>query len=69
MFNNYKKLKLDVSSDVKIILVHNEMDTFMNIEAGQQLAKSRGWDYVQFIGQHDDVWENPEPYIKLIKSK
>ncbi len=68
MFRNYKNFKLDDLNDIKVVLVHNEQDAFMNHKASKQLAKGHGWDYVQFPGQHDNVWENPEPYIKLIQS-
>ncbi len=39
----------------------------MQNEASIELAKERRWPLAQLYGQHDDLWQNTQSYIDLMK--
>ncbi|MBI2798609.1 hypothetical protein HYX70_04985 [Candidatus Saccharibacteria bacterium] len=51
----------------KTVLLQNDQDYFANSSAVRELASKNGWDVYRFAGQHDDIWENPEPYAQTTK--
>ncbi|HEX5394824.1 MAG TPA: hypothetical protein VFW52_00485 [Candidatus Saccharimonadales bacterium] len=50
----------------EVILIRNELDTYMEDRVSQSLANYRQWDYIKIPGQHDDIWENPQPYLEVL---
>ncbi len=65
MLRAYLRKDFDVIRADKVLLIHNEQDTFMNSKESQKISKQHGWQYVSMPGQHDDLWDNPGPYISL----
>ena len=62
----WKLNKMPPASDA-VILVRNSNDAFLHPEQSKLLAQNFGWEHVELPGGHDDIWQNPEPYIGLIK--
>jgi hypothetical protein len=66
-FRTHRKKYLPNYSENQVILVHNQQDTYMNVAVSKQLAKQRKWFLRNLEGQHDDLWQNPQSYIDIIK--
>lgn len=67
MNKNWKVGKLPSDEKSSIILLRNDQDTYMHHHESSKLSQQKGWKYLQIPGQHDDIWENPKPYVDLIK--
>lgn len=68
VFRTNKRKFLPNYSSKQIILIHNHQDTYMYEASSRELSEQRGWQFRNFSGQHDDLWQNPSPYIHLIDS-
>lgn len=66
-YRAYKLKYLPVFDHSPVVLVRNQYDAYLQQKASQQLAKERGWHLVQLNGRHDDLWQNPQPYIDILK--
>jgi hypothetical protein len=66
MYTGRRQHNLPSGAGRRVVLVRNDQDVFLHPQSALELAKKQGWDYHQLPGQHDDLWENPEPYVKLI---
>jgi hypothetical protein len=51
-----------------IIAVRNYTDNFSESGTIKQLAKDKNWLFRELSGGHDDLWNNPKNYLKIIKS-
>ncbi len=67
VYKNYKRKYLPEFKNSQVILIHNRFDTFMQKEASNQLAQKRNWPLKQLDGQHDDLWQNTQSYLAIIK--
>ncbi len=66
---SWKKKRYPSSSEASFLAVRNKHDVFTNHKDVLNLASDNNWNVVSLYGQHDDLWLNPENYIRLIKSK
>lgn len=64
MYRNFKAFTLPTHQGV--FLIRNESDTYLNKIVARKLAEQKGWNYVEKTGGHDDLWESPEIYLKII---
>ena len=55
------------TESMNIIVIRNELDHFMHPVKGALLATERGWHLDKVSGHHDDLWINPESYVKKVK--
>lgn len=53
----------------RVMLVRNNKDLFGAISQDEQQAHKSGWLVQGLPGTHDDLWTNPEPYIKLLEKQ
>lgn len=68
MLARYKTKNLPTGDNqTKVICVVNEFDAFSTVQSIKQLSQSQGWQYRTAQGQHDDIWHNPDIYVKLIE--
>ncbi len=68
MYTGRQQQNMPNGADRHVILIRNNQDVFFHPKSALELTKKHGWDYHQLPGQHDDLWENPDPYVKLIVS-
>lgn len=61
--NFYKALRQD-----QIVLIRNEHDAFCTPDIEQLPVAPDRFRYFHLPGQHDDCWENPEPYVQVLQS-
>lgn len=66
MTKNYSPEALSRLKAKKIILAINRDDVFASSSELEQLARDRGWEYHMLSGAHDDIWNNPRHYVKLL---
>ena len=66
VYKTYRQKYLPDFKQSKVVLVHNQQDTYMQVENSQKLAKERKWLLINLNGQHDDMWQNTQPYIELV---
>lgn len=62
----FQRKHVNVGKAAIVVLVRNELDTYMADGVSQQLANDRKWNYIKVPGQHDDLWDNPQPYLDII---
>lgn len=55
------------TTKTKVVFIHNQNDSFSQLEGLRLLSKEKGFGLVQFPGLHDDIWTNPKPYVDLLK--
>ncbi len=70
-FKAWRALKsklIPLAEDKRVVLIHNKQDAYMHDNTGRAMAARRGWEYVDLDGQHDDLWQNPKPYIEIVNS-
>ncbi len=61
--NNLSKLHAK-----KVVLINGKRDIFNKPDQTRELAKKNNWGYYSVDGSHDDIWENPEKYVDIIKA-
>ena len=66
-YKAFRKKILPSGKPGKIVLVHNKLDTYMNDLVSNELAERREWNCINLDGQHDDLWQNPTPYLEIIR--
>lgn len=49
----------------KVLVIRNSQDVFGKLAQDKEEAQKAGWVATELPGTHDDLWINPEPYIKL----
>jgi hypothetical protein len=66
----YKSMNnpLQFDKTIQVIAVRNKRDAFISKTAFDRLAQNNNWQLHVFAGYHDDIWENPEPYIQLLEN-
>ncbi len=57
----------NIPSNAKVLIVHNQNDSFSETSAMKTLAKENSYKFIGFGGLHDDIWTNPKPYVDLLK--
>lgn len=67
MWQNWSKQVLPQLDNVAVTLVRNEQDYFMHPTDSKSLADKHNWKMKTLQGLHDDIWNNPQPYVELIK--
>lgn len=50
-----------------VLFVANEYDPWPHIPELNILLKKNNYNLVELSGSHDDIWQNPNPYINLIE--
>jgi hypothetical protein len=53
----------------RIILIRNKGDSFCHPDIQKLLPKTKEYRFVQFDGDHEDCWLNPQPYVDLIQKE
>jgi hypothetical protein len=66
MYKNMRTFSLPNNQNV--ILVRNQADPYSEIGAAKKLAKQKKWLFKEVVGEHDDVWDNPTQYVKMLES-
>lgn len=61
----FRNKSINVSKNAKVVLIHNKLDTYMEAAVCRQIAKDKNWEYLEAPGQHDDIWDNPDFYIRI----
>ena len=67
VYLSYRKKHIPLIKKAKVVAVHNRQDTYMEDATNRKLARERGWSYIDLEGQHDDLWQNHQPYLDLIE--
>jgi len=67
VYKSYKRKSIPSLGGSQVVILHNHQDAYMNEPACRAMAKVRNWQYKNLDGQHDDLWQNPQPYINIIK--
>jgi hypothetical protein len=50
----------------KIIIVRNLHDPFCSPDVMDLLPQAKDYQFVEFPGEHDDLWHYPDKYVELI---
>ncbi len=50
----------------KVVIIRNDNDHFLHPEEMHKIATLNNWFIKLLPGQHDDIWTNPSPYVKLV---
>lgn len=66
MFKGWKNKTLPDGSDRRIIVIRNKYDPFSTADYCRQLARDYKWQFEEMPGAHDEVWDDPAPYVEII---
>lgn len=66
-YRNHRKKYILANNAIRVLAIRNKHDTYMDASTNRKLSVERGWVYKDLEGQHDDLWQNPQPYLDLIK--
>lgn len=66
IWNGYRKRKHREITATEFILVRNRDDIFSDSVQILHHGSHHGWSTVSLPGDHDDIWLNPDRYIKLL---
>jgi hypothetical protein len=69
LVKTYRRQALPEFKGSQVVVVHNQLDTFMNETVSRKLANQNKWLYKNLNGQHDDLWDNPSPYVEIIEEQ
>ena len=64
---NNNKLSFLEHGDRKVILVRNREDRYTTPDIKEIAKKYPNIKFVELPGLHEDYYENPKPYIDLLK--
>ncbi len=62
-------IKLDGinTGDARTVVVRNKEDSFAHPENVLARVSENEWSVCSMVGGHDDLWENPTPYVDIIE--
>lgn len=60
------KRKVIPQTTGQYLVIRNQKDSYMHPKTTLRHAKERDWNILSLPGLHDDLWLNPDRYIKII---
>jgi hypothetical protein len=69
LFKHVTEENLPFDGARKILLIRNQRDSFCHPDIQELLPKTKGYKFLEFEGDHEDCWLNPQPYVDLIQKE
>lgn len=67
MWHAWKRANFVLPQTPEFLLIKNDRDHFVHPTEIVRLGEEKAWKIETLPGTHDDIWANPDPYIKIIK--
>ncbi len=53
---------------VQAVFISNRYDPWPKSNTLGNFIDDHPWSYISMVGAHDDIWQHPEPYVRIIEA-